>query len=174
MKRAAPPSAQKTPLKRQNASVNEFTVKKVLNFDDTPTQEDPDTDTSSGYYAWSTRSLNDNEIQRLTKAGWGDYLEPTEDDMKLAVLLSNTEKNEGREFLTIGHPRLDKFGFATFLDKIVKKPGNWEKKVKTPSKDSKKEESPKTIDILQQMQREMVLLRQAIQDLKEEIQPSLI
>jgi hypothetical protein len=168
MKRAAPPSERKTPLKRQNATVDAEKVKKVLNFEDAPTEEE-----TTYYYAWTTRELTESERNLLAKAGWGDYLEPTNDDMKLAVLTSSTAKNTGRDFLTIGHPNLDKYGFATFLDKIAKKPATWETKTKI-KKETKTESTPAVDESIRRMENEIKVLRQTVQDLIDLIQPTLI
>lgn len=159
MKRAAPPTDRKTPLKRQNATLDSEKVRKVLNFEEVSTEEEP-----AYYYPWSTRSLTETEMNLLIKAGWGDYLEPTSEDMKLAVLQSNTAKNTGRDFLTIGHPNLDKFGFATFLDKIAKKPSTWETKIKKEKK-TETTPPPQVDESLKRIENEIQLLRQTVQEL---------
>lgn len=140
-----------SPLKRQNATITAQSVDMEVS-----TQEDTTLSMDENvYFHWSVRALSADEILNLKAFGWGDYLYPKEENMRLSVGLCKQGANEGRYFLSIGHPNLKRFGFATFLDDQMAEKVEWWGKAKSG-----------TGPTIQSLQLDIQILQNEIQELK--------
>lgn len=184
LKRPAPSSLQKTPVKRQNATVS-FIEDPIPIVPDviTDTCATPPMDEIFGedaniggdenedpvYFRWTQRVLTKNEITSLKAMGWGNYLTPSKPEMRLAVLMTKHGKNAGRHFLNIGHPDLE-IGFATFLDEIKKKPYWWDSAKLNRSKIVEKSKLTEAERLeLTTMRHDIITLQDKIRVLKQEL-----
>lgn len=175
------PLEKKTPLKRQNISVRfapsetlVTTVEEPEDLPSTPIMDDPEDEQMVGedpvYFNWTQRVLTPKELQQLRSAGWGNYLEPKEENMRLAVLMTKNGKNSGRYFLNIGHPDLE-IGFATFLDDIKKKPHWWENAKLKKTGDNQKSKLTQSEKLeLVQLRHDVIELNQKVKQLASEMQ----
>ena len=145
------PATTQSPLKRQNATLSTQSMNEEIS-----TQEDTSISMDEGtYFKWSVRALTPDEILNLKQCGWGEYLCPREENMRISVGLCRQGANEGRYFLSIGHPNLNQFGFATFLDGEMSERTDWWGKPKASNAPT-----------LQSLQLQIQILQNEVNDLK--------